>query len=145
MGGSGTADSASSDVVCLKLTTVIVSLDSALLTVTSSELVEGIDHLLACQVAVGARDKESAMPRAHSSGSFVATSKVTVTGLDLTPSRITIALSQPPAEGRSCTGIRVLATDEDDYIESCHGEDEAANAELHFESSTKEKYRNLAG
>ncbi|KAL2611742.1 hypothetical protein R1flu_023434 [Riccia fluitans] len=80
------------------------------------------------------------MPRAHSGGSFVATREVPVPRLDLTPSRITIALRQIPAEGRSCTGLRVLATDEDEHVDNRHGEEEAANAELHFEPSTREKY-----
>ncbi len=129
--------SAPSDVVGLEPATVVVSLDSALGAVSSSELVEGINHLLAGQVAVGARDKESAVSRAHSSRSCAPTREVTVTWLDLTPSRITIALSQIFAKGRSCTGVRVLTTDEDDDIDNRHGKDEAANAELHFELSTR--------
>lgn len=128
--------SAPTDVVGLELATVVVSLDSALGAVTSSELVEGINHLLAGQVAVGARDKESAVSRAHSSRSAAPTREVKVTRQDLTPSRITITWRQTAAEGRSCTGVRVLTTDEDEDIDNRHGKDEAANSELHFELST---------
>jgi hypothetical protein len=64
------------DIVCLELATVLECLDSAFGTVMGPQLVEGINHVRSRQLAEGARDEQSTMSGAHSSGTGAATSEV---------------------------------------------------------------------
>ncbi len=64
------------DIVCLELATVLVCHDSAFGTVIGPQLVEGSNHVRSRQLAQGARDEQSTMSGAHSSGTGAAASEV---------------------------------------------------------------------
>ncbi|EFJ21042.1 hypothetical protein SELMODRAFT_417644 [Selaginella moellendorffii] len=76
------------DIIRLELAAVIVSLNTTLGAVASTEFVKGSDHLGAIEVAVGARDKEATVARADAAGAFVAAGEVAVARLNLVASSI---------------------------------------------------------
>ncbi|EFJ07848.1 hypothetical protein SELMODRAFT_429427 [Selaginella moellendorffii] len=100
---------ATSDIIRLELAAVIVSLDTTLGTVASTEFVKGSDHLGAIEVAVGARDKEATVAGADAAGAFVAADEVAVARLNLAASSITVALCEVPAQCRASARVGVLS------------------------------------
>ncbi|EFJ07264.1 hypothetical protein SELMODRAFT_429948 [Selaginella moellendorffii] len=100
---------ATSDIIRLELAAVIVSLDTTLGTVASTEFVKGSDHLGAIEVAVGARDKEATVAGVDAAGAFVAADEVAVARLNLAASSITVALCEVPAQCRASARVGVLS------------------------------------